>query len=84
MTETCRNKNLLLRRMLEEPLVQICRSSHSTMDPKYSLNVLVISLFLKMLSSFSFNIMSVHALPCLFENEDLPKKVYFLWLDIKY
>ena len=71
MTGTCRNKNLLLRRMLEEPLVQICRSSHSTMDPKYSLNVLVISLFLKMLSSFSFNTMSVYALLCLFENEDL-------------
>ena len=59
------------RRMLEEPSVHICRSSHSTMDPKYSLNVLGISLFFKMLSSFSFNIMWVYALLCLFENEDL-------------
>ena len=59
------------RRMLEEPSVHICRSSHSTMDPKYSLNVLVISLFLKMLSSFSFNTMFVYALLCLSENEGL-------------
>ena len=37
---------------LEEPSVHICRSSDSTMDPKYSLNVLVISLFLKIISPF--------------------------------
>ena len=59
------------RRTLQEPSVHICRSSHSTMDPKYSLNVLVISLFLRMLSTFSFNIMFVYALLCLFENENL-------------
>ena len=57
--------------MLEEPSVHICRSSHSTMNPKYSLNVLVIPLFLKMLSSFSFNTMFVYALLCLSENEGL-------------
>ena len=44
------------RRTLQEPSVHICRSSHSTMDPKYSLNVLVISLFLRMLSAFSLNV----------------------------
>ena len=59
------------RRTVQEPSVHICRPSHSAMDPKYSLNVLVISLFLRMLSTFSFNIMSVYALLCLFENEDL-------------
>ena len=35
---------------LEEPLVHMSRSSDSTMDPKYSLNVLAISLFLRILS----------------------------------
>ena len=34
-----------------------CRSNVSTIDPKYSLNILVISLFLKSISPFSFNIM---------------------------
>ena len=33
--------------MLEEPLVLICRTSDSTVDPKYSPNVLAISVFLK-------------------------------------
>ena len=59
------------RRTLQQPSVHICRSSHSTMDPKDSLNILVISLSLRMLSTFSFNIMSVYALLCLFENENL-------------
>ena len=56
---------------LEEPSVHICRSSDSTVDPEYSLNVLAISLFLKIISPFSFNIMSVSALLCLFEKKGL-------------
>ena len=52
---------------LEELSVHMCRSSDSTIDPKYSLNVLAISLFLKIISAFSRNIMSVSALLCLFE-----------------
>ena len=51
----------------EELSVHMCRSSDSTIDPKYSLNVLAISLFLKIISAFSRNIMSVSALLCLFE-----------------
>ena len=50
-----------------ETSVHICRSSDSTMDPKYSLNVLAISLFLKTISLFSFNVTSVSALPYLLE-----------------
>ena len=52
---------------LEEPSVHICRSSDSTTGPRYSLNVLVISLFLKIISPFPYNIMSVSGLLCLFE-----------------
>ena len=52
---------------LEELSVYMCRSSESTIDPKYSLNVLAISLFLKIISAFSCNIMSVSALLYLFE-----------------
>ena len=48
--------------MLEKPLVHTCRYSDSSMDRKYSLNVLAVSLFLKIISPFSFNIMSVSAL----------------------
>ena len=46
---------------LGEPSIHMCRSSDSTMDPKYSLNVLAISLLLKIVSPFSFNITSVSA-----------------------
>ena len=53
---------------LEEPSVHMCTSSDSTMDPKYSLNVSAISLFVEIISPFPFNIMSVSALLCLFEN----------------
>ena len=52
---------------LEELSVHIYRSTDSTMDPKYSWNVLAISLSLKIISSFLFTIMSVSALLCLFE-----------------
>ena len=52
---------------LEEPSVHIYRSTDSTIDPKYSLNVLAISLSLKIISSFLFTIMPVSALLCLFE-----------------
>ena len=54
-------------RALIEPSVHVCRSSDSNMDPKYLLNVLAISLFLKIISPFYFNIMSVSALLYLFE-----------------
>ena len=35
--------------MLEEPSAHMCRSSDSTIDLKYSLNILAISLFLKVI-----------------------------------
>ena len=62
---------------LEELSVHMCRSSDSTIDSKYSLNVLAISLFSKIISPFSCNIMSVSALLCLFENQAriLPRNV---------
>ena len=67
---------------LQELSAHTCRSSDSAIDPKYSLNVLAISLFLKIISPFSCNIMSVSALLCLFEKACiLPKKVYFLGLN---
>ena len=40
---------------LEELSVHIRRSNDSTIDPKYSLNVLAISLFLKIISPFACN-----------------------------
>ena len=52
---------------LEEPSVHVCRSSVSTMDPKYSWNVLAISLFLNIISPFSFNAMFASTSLCLFE-----------------
>ena len=70
---------------LEEPSVHICRSIDSTMDLKYSLNVLAISLFLKIISSFLFNTMSVSALLCLFKNQGLyfTQKSFLPWLKSK-
>ena len=53
--------------MSKDPLVHICRSNNSIIDPRYSLNISAISLFLKSISPFSFNIMPVSALLCLFE-----------------
>ena len=38
------------RGTLEEPSPHICRSSDSTVDPKFLLNVLAISLFSKIIS----------------------------------
>ena len=53
--------------ILEQTSFHLLKFSYSTKDQKCRLNILATSLFLKTISSFSFNIMSVSALLCLFE-----------------
>ena len=69
-----------------DPSVHICRSNDSVVIPKYSLNVAAISLFLKIVSPFSFNIISdlLHCVCWKVRFAFLPKKIYFLCLNQIY